>query len=60
LLDRASRGSRGFTVTPAGLWLLQNLRRALLEPPTLLDLRGHGLTSTANERISTSAHLHRS
>ena len=33
MLDRASRGSRGFTMTPAGLRLLQNLRRALLEPP---------------------------
>jgi hypothetical protein len=32
---------------------------ALLEPPTLRR-RGRGLTSTANERTSTSAHLHRS
>ncbi|GGN88124.1 hypothetical protein GCM10011579_081610 [Streptomyces albiflavescens] len=34
LLDRASRGWRGFTMTPAGLRTLQDLRRALLEPPT--------------------------
>jgi hypothetical protein len=33
---------------------------ALLEPPTLLRRRGCGLTSTADERTSTSAHLHRS
>jgi putative transposase len=34
--DRASRGWRGFTMTPAGLRLLQDLRRQLLEPPTPL------------------------
>jgi putative transposase len=33
VLDRASRGWRGFTMTPQGLRLLQDLRRALLEPP---------------------------
>jgi putative transposase len=36
VLDRASRGWRGFTMTPAGLRLLQDLRRTLLEPPTRL------------------------
>jgi putative transposase len=36
VLDRASRGWRGFTMTPAGLRLLQDLRRTLLEPPTAL------------------------
>jgi putative transposase len=36
VLDRASRGWRGFTMTPAGLRLLQDLRRTLLEPPTPL------------------------
>ena len=36
VLDRASRGWRGLTMTPAGLRLLQDLRRALLEPPTQL------------------------
>jgi len=36
VLDRASRGARGFTMTPAGLRLLQDLRRTLLEPPTEL------------------------
>ena len=33
VLDRASRGWRGLTMTPQGLRLLQDLRRALLEPP---------------------------
>jgi len=37
VLDRASRGWRGFTMTATGLWLLQDLRRALLEPPTALQ-----------------------
>lgn len=34
VLDRASAGWRGVTQTPAGLRLLQDLRRELLEPPT--------------------------
>lgn len=33
VLDRASRGWRGVTQTPAGLRLLQDLRRQLLHPP---------------------------
>jgi putative transposase len=33
VLDRASRGWRGLAMTPQGLRLLQDLRRALLEPP---------------------------
>ena len=36
VLDRCSRGARGFTMTPTGLRLLQDLRRSLLEPPTPL------------------------
>ena len=36
VLDRASRGWRGFTTTAAGLRLLQDLRRSLLDPPTRL------------------------
>jgi putative transposase len=39
VLDRASRGWRGFTVTAAGTRLLQDLRRQLLDPPT--PLRRH-------------------
>jgi hypothetical protein len=33
VLDRASRGRRGLTMTPDGLRLLQDLRRSLLDPP---------------------------
>ena len=36
VLDRAARGWRGFTMTPAALRTLHDLRRALLEPPTPL------------------------
>ncbi|PZG28429.1 hypothetical protein C1I98_32830 [Spongiactinospora gelatinilytica] len=34
VLDRAARGRRGFTMTSTGLRILQDLRRALLHPPT--------------------------
>ncbi len=40
VLDRASTGWRGFTMTAAGLRLLQDLRRTLLEPPAQLRSRG--------------------
>ena len=46
VLDRGSRGWRGFTMTPAGLRLLQDLRRSLLQPPTPLR---HADPSAANE-----------
>lgn len=36
VLDRASRGWRGFTTTSDGTRQLQDLRRALLQPPTQL------------------------
>lgn len=36
VLDRASRGWRGFTMTSDGARQLQDLRHALLEPPTQL------------------------
>jgi hypothetical protein len=36
VLDRASRGWRGLTMTAGGLRLLQDLRRSLLEPPRQL------------------------
>jgi putative transposase len=36
VLDRASRGWRGFTMTAGGLRLLQDLRRSLLDPPRQL------------------------
>jgi putative transposase len=36
VLDRASRGWRGLTMTTAGTRLLQDLRRSLLDPPRKL------------------------
>lgn len=39
VLDRASTGWRGFTMTPAGLRLLADLRRSLHDPPTPLPQR---------------------
>ncbi len=36
VLDRASRGWRGFTMTPQATRLLHDLRRTLLDPPTQL------------------------
>ena len=39
VLDRASAGWRGFTMTPAGLRLLQDLRRSMHDPPTRLPQR---------------------
>ena len=40
VLDRASTGWRGLSMTAAGLRLLQDLRRTLLEPPAALRSRG--------------------
>jgi putative transposase len=45
VLDRASRGWRGFTMTADGLRLLQDLRRSLLDPPRQLRPR----TATATQ-----------
>ena len=42
VLDRASAGWRGFTMTPTGLRLLQDLRRSLLKPPTPLSQHNPG------------------
>ena len=44
VLDRASRGWRGFTMTSDGTRQLQDLRRALLEPPTPLRPKTTGNT----------------
>lgn len=44
VLDRASRGWRGFTMTSDGTRQLQDLRRALLEPPTPLRPKTTGDT----------------
>jgi transposase-like protein len=57
VLDRASRGWRGFTMTPGGLRLLQDLRRSLLEPPR--QIRPHTATNSQPadgcETVSTVA-----
>lgn len=39
VLDRASAGWRGFTMTADGLRLLQDLRRSILDPPPTLQPR---------------------
>lgn len=48
VLDRASRGWRGLTMTSGGLRLLQDLRRSLLEPPAQLRPRNVTATSTGD------------
>src|SRR6266536_1051785 len=47
VLDRASAGWRGFTITSDGLRLLQDLRRSLLDPPA--QLRPRTVTTTQPE-----------
>ena len=51
VLDRALAGWRGFTMTPAGLRLLADLRRSLHDPPTPLLQRNsevHAETGVAS------------
>ncbi|EUA44537.1 hypothetical protein I552_4310 [Mycobacterium xenopi 3993] len=59
MLDRASAGWRGFTMTPAGLRLLQDLRRTLHDPPTHLPQKNsetHTKTgATPTELVSATA-----
>nr|WP_224112617.1 IS256 family transposase [Mycobacterium avium] len=59
VLDRASAGWRGFTMTPAGLRLLADLRRTLHDPPTELPPRNpetHTETSVVpTQPVSTIA-----
>jgi putative transposase len=47
VLDRASRGWRGLTMTSDGLRLLQDLRRSLLNPPR--QLRPRAATATRDD-----------
>jgi putative transposase len=44
VLDRASRGWRGLTMTSDGLRLLEDLRRSLLDPPRQLRPRSAAIT----------------
>jgi transposase-like protein len=57
VLDRASRGWRGLTMTSDGLRLLQDLRRSLLDPPR--QLRPRTITATRDddrpENVSATA-----
>ncbi len=57
VLDRASRGWRGLTMTSDGLRLLQDLRRSLLDPPP--QLRPRTVTATRDdnrpENVSATA-----
>ena len=57
VLDRASRGWRGFTMTADGLRLLQDLRRSLLGPPRQLRPRTTPASQPADgyETVSTVA-----
>ena len=47
VLDRASRGWRGLTMTPKALRLLQDLRRHLLHPPILQEDNTEAVTAAA-------------
>jgi putative transposase len=57
VLDRASCGWRGLTMTADGLRLLQDLRRSLLDPPR--QLRPRTVAATADddrpENVSATA-----
>jgi len=55
VLDRASAGWRGFTQTPLGLRLLQDLRRSLLEPPTRLPQRRPDASAAPPETVGAIA-----
>ena len=47
VLDRASRGWRGLTMTPRALRLLQDLRRQLLHPPADKEVIDEAVTAAA-------------
>ncbi|MBK9180748.1 MAG: transposase [Acidimicrobiales bacterium] len=47
VLDRASRGWRGLTMTPKGLRLLQDLRRQLLNPPATNEVTDEAVSAAA-------------
>ncbi len=47
VLDRASRGWRGLTMTPQALRLLQDLRRQLLDPPVAKEVITETVTAAA-------------
>jgi putative transposase len=47
VLDRASRGWRGLTMTPKALRLMQDLRRQLLHPPAAKEVIDEAVTAAA-------------
>jgi hypothetical protein len=47
VLDRASRGWRGLTMTPRALRLLQDLRRQLLNSPADKEVIDEAVTAAA-------------
>jgi putative transposase len=47
VLDRASHGWRGLTMTPKGLRLLQDLRRQLLHPPIPQEVPDQAVTAAS-------------
>ena len=55
VLDRASRGWRGLTMTADGLRLLQDLRRSLLEPPRQLGPQPAAETSSDGPNATVTA-----
>jgi putative transposase len=56
VLDRASAGWRGLTMNSAGLRLLQDLRRQLLDPPTPLRRRNrHDTPASSHENVAAVA-----
>jgi putative transposase len=55
VLDRASRGWRGLTMTSDGLRLLQDLRRSLLDPPRQLRPRTPAATQHDDAPQNVSA-----
>jgi transposase-like protein len=56
VLDRASRGWRGLTMTPAGLRQLEDLRRSLLQPPQQLRPQHTPDSATStSEAVSATA-----
>lgn len=55
VLDRASRGWRGMTMTPAGTRLLADLRHQLLDPPTPLHRPKNAIAAHDHDSVGAVA-----
>jgi hypothetical protein len=55
VLDRASAGWRGLTMTSDSLRLLQDLRRSLLDPPAPIRRQNPAAASPAPENVGAVA-----